>query len=106
MTGAKFSMECYFERAMRWRPEDPVVRMVYANHLAKRGEVEGAREQYEAALKLDPDGPEIAYNAGLFYFSQKQYSRARELAETAYKGGYPLPGLKNKLKGVGQWSGT
>jgi Tfp pilus assembly protein PilF len=77
--------------------------MLYANFLAKMGDTEAAREQYEEALRIDPDSPEGNYNAGLFFFSQKDFERARELARIAYEGGYPLPGLMNKLKQAGEW---
>lgn len=104
MHGAHYSVDCYFDRAMRWRPEDPVVRMIYGNLLSKRGDVKGAREQYEAALKYAPNSAEVNYNAGLFFVSQGDYSRARKCAQAAYAAGYPLPGLKNKLQEAGQWS--
>lgn len=97
------SGDCYFKRALAFQPEDPMVRMLYAHFLAKSGDVKSAQEQYEAALRFDPDSPEVNYNAGLFYFGQKDFGRARELARVAYAGGYPLPGLKSKLEEAGEW---
>jgi hypothetical protein len=104
MGGAHYSVDCYFDRAIRWRPEDPVVRMIYANFLQKRKDADGARAQFETALKLAPTSPEVNYNAGLFFFQQGNYSAARECAHVAYAGGYPLPGLKNKLIQAGHWN--
>jgi len=97
------SAECYFKRAMAFQPEDAVVCMLYANHLARSGNRKSARDQYEAALRLDPNSPETNYNAGLFFVGEKEYERARSLAEVAYAGGYPLPGLKNLLIRAGEW---
>jgi Flp pilus assembly protein TadD len=105
MSGARYSVDCYFDRAIRWRPEDPVVRGIYANYLFKKGDTVGARQQYDEALRLGPNSPEISYNAGLFFVAQKDYDRARALAKVAYAGGYPLPGLKNKLQEAGEWTG-
>jgi len=99
-----YSMECYFDRATRWRPADPAVWMIHGMYLAKRGDLKAAAEKYERALELQPASPEVNYNAGLVYFELKKYDRARELANNAYSLGYPLPGLRNMLRRAGQWS--
>jgi tetratricopeptide (TPR) repeat protein len=91
------SADCYFERAIAFRPDDAAVHVIYANYLFKRGEREGARKHYEDALRLAPDSIEINYVAGLFFVDEGDLERARELARIAYENGYPLPGLKNKI---------
>lgn len=91
------SADCYFKRAVAFRPDDEVVRMLYGNYLVKRGDRAEAERQYEEALRLAPTSPEINYNAGLFYVSKGNLARAKELAKVAYDSGYPLPGLKNKI---------
>ena len=40
---------------------------------------------------------------GLAYADLKQYDKALESAHRAYGAGFPLPGLKNKLKRAGKW---
>ena len=99
-----YSIECYFDRATRWRPSDANVWLIHGMYLAKTDRMNEALEKYEMALKLDSSSAEINYNAGLAYFDLKNYARSRELAEKAYAMGYPLPGLRNKLREVGQWS--
>lgn len=91
------SADCYFERAIAFRPEDEAVRVIYANYLFKMGERERAREQYEQALRLAPESVEISYVAGLFFLDIGDLARAKKLASVAYAGGYPLPGLKKKI---------
>ena len=91
------SADCYFERAVAFRPDDETVHLLYANYLAKRGDVEGATKHYEEALRIAPSAPEVAYDAGLFFFKQGDMARAKDLARIAYAGGYPLPGLKNMI---------
>lgn len=91
------SVECYFERAIAFRPDDAAVRVIYANYLFKTGTRENARKQYEAALQLAPDSVEINYVAGLFFLDIGDLDRAKKLAKVAYDNGYPLPGLKNKI---------
>jgi Flp pilus assembly protein TadD len=91
------SAECYFDRAIAFRPDDAAVHVIYANFLFKKGEREDARKQYEEALRLSPESVEINYVAGLFYVETGDLEKARKLAKMAYDNGYPLPGLKKKL---------
>lgn len=100
-----YTADCYFNRAMRWRPDDARVHMIYAIYLNKKGDKAEATTQYEEALSIDAADPEISYNAGLFYLGLKNYEKARSLAETAYAGGYPFEGLRNKLIALKVWDG-
>jgi Flp pilus assembly protein TadD len=100
------SAECYFDRALRWRPNDPMVHTVYAIFLSRRGDTKGALARYKEALSLAPDNAEVNYNAGLLYFELNDLESARKHAKIAYDLGYPLPGLKNKLKQKNMWTDT
>ena len=91
------SADCYFKRAIAFRPNDEIVRMIYANYLTKHDQQDAARTQYEEALSLAPDSIEVNYNAGLYFVSQGDLPRAKQLAKIAYAGGYPLPGLQRKI---------
>jgi hypothetical protein len=97
------SIECYFARALAFKSDDATVWMVKGMYSARKGDHMGAIKEYDRAEKLQPGLVEVSYNQGLSYFAIKEYAKARELAEKAYAQGYPLPGLKNKLIGVGQW---
>lgn len=101
-----YSADCYFDRAMRWRPDDARVHMIYGIYLNKKGDKVAAATQYDSALALDPQDAEINYNAGLFYLNIKEYDKARARAEVAYAGGFPLEGLRNKLMTLKVWDGT
>jgi hypothetical protein len=35
--GSGFSVDCWFDRAVRFRPEDPNVRMLYGIYLLRKG---------------------------------------------------------------------
>jgi hypothetical protein len=91
------SADCYFRRAVTFRPDDEVVRMLYGGYLFKRDEATEARDQYDEALRLAPESAEVNYNAGLFYAAQGDLEKARRHAKVAYDGGYPLPGLRKKI---------
>lgn len=97
------SVECYFARALAFKSDDATVWMVKGMYSARKNDYRTAIKEYERAEALQPGIVEVSYNAGLAYFAVKEYGKARELAEKAYGQGYPLPGLKNKLIGVGEW---
>ncbi|KFI22369.1 hypothetical protein [Nitrosococcus oceani] len=97
------SAACYFDRAIRFRPNDGVVRMLYGIYLHKENNLKKALEQYKIGLDLIPDSSELNYNLGLLYYDLKKYKLARKYAATAYELGYPLPGLRDMLKKIGYW---
>ena len=101
--GSQYSVECWFERAMRFRPDDGNVRMVYGIALLKDGNVDAAIKQLSKANELMPNSANVHYNLGLAYFDAKDYDRAVEQAKAAYALGFPLPGLKNKLQRIDKW---
>jgi tetratricopeptide (TPR) repeat protein len=102
-TGVKYSVHCYFERAIRFKPSDPAVRMVYGSYLQKLGQPDKAIDQFIVAVNLQPEDPTINYNLGLLYMQKKDYEQARTHAKKAYEQGFPLPGLKNQLIQAGKW---
>lgn len=95
--------DCYFERAFAFKPEDPLIYMIYGIYLHKKGDLANARAIYERGLGFKADNAELLYNLGLVLFDLKEYALAKERAVAAYSLGYPLPGLKHKLERVGQW---
>lgn len=95
--------ECYFERAFAFKPEDPTLYLIYGIHLHKKGELDNALAIYQRGLGFKPDHAELQYNLGLLQFDRKDYAAAKMAAESAYKLGYPLPGLKRKLERAGEW---
>lgn len=102
-SGARYSVECFFDRAIRFKPNDSVVRAVYSNHLLKLGQTDKAIDQLNVAVSLQPEDPTINYNLGLLYVQKKDYEQAKIHAKKAYDLGFPLPGLKNKLMEAKKW---
>jgi tetratricopeptide (TPR) repeat protein len=101
--GAPYSVGCFFDRAIRFKPNDGTVRMVYGNYLLKAGQPDQATEQLRIAAELQPEDATINYNLGLLYVQKKDYDQARIHAKKAYGLGFPLPGLKNKLIEAKKW---
>lgn len=98
-----YPVECYFDRALRFAPDDGAVKAIYGNYLHSVGRANEALKMLQEAANLLPQDPTINYNLGLVYFDQKDYAGAMRHARVAYDLGFPLPGLKNKLAKVGKW---
>ena len=105
--GSQYSIDCWLDRAVRWRPEDGMVRMIYGNYLShvKVKRYKEAITQYEIAEQRLKNNTNLYYNMGLLYFNLKEYDKSRDYAKKAYAGGFPLPGLKDKLVRAGKWQG-
>ena len=87
-----YTVDCYFKRAMAFKPDDGYVYMIYGLYLQKSGDYKKALKEYTVALKLLPENAELYYNMGLLYNEAEKY------ANKAYELGYPLPGLRDILK--------
>jgi tetratricopeptide (TPR) repeat protein len=101
--GARYSLPCYFDRAIRFRPSDPAPRSLYGAYLLAAGRAPEALAQFEEVVRVVPGDATAHYNLGLLLLAQKKYGPAREHARVAYELGFPLPGLKNKLVEAHQW---
>lgn len=102
-SGFKFSIECYFDRAIRFKKDDAIVYMAYALYLSASGNLAKAIEELDIAVKLKPQSDIINYNLGLLYCKKKDFDSALIYAEKAYRLGFQLPGLKNILINAGKW---
>jgi tetratricopeptide (TPR) repeat protein len=96
-----FPADCYFERALAFTPDDPLLYMIWGNYVFRKKEYDRAVRIYREAERLAPQDPEVQYNLGLLYTELKDYEKAKQYAIRAYAQNYPLPGLRNKLKRAG-----
>jgi len=83
--GMEWPMDCYYDRAVRFAPDDPIVRMLFAQFLHRRNKTADALRQLERAREL-ADNPLTSQNVGLVYLefgrieeAQRQLRRAEEL---------------------------
>jgi tetratricopeptide (TPR) repeat protein len=102
-TPMRYTVDCYFDRAMRFKPDDPVVHMIYGMFLQKVHRNDEAVARYEEALDMNPDSAEAHYNYGLLLVEMGKFDEAVKHAQRAYELGHPLPGLRNKLEAAGHW---
>lgn len=96
--GKRYTADCYFDRAIRFRPEDKGVRFVYGMHLHQRGRLQDALKEYTLAETLGEDSGNFYYNYGLLHSDLKNWELAQKYAQKAYAAGVALPGLANKLQ--------
>lgn len=101
--GLRYDVECYFERAIRFRSDDPIVRMIYATYLTKNNRAPEAVAQLEQATRIASDNAFTHYNIGLVYLDLKVYDKALTQAHRAMGLGFERTELRDQLKKAGHW---
>lgn len=100
---SSYTVGCWFDRAERLRQDDGTVQILYGVYLLRKGEPEAAIGKLLRAQELSGENANIHYNLGLAYFDLRDYDQALAHAHAAYGLGFPLPGLRSKLEGIGKW---
>lgn len=103
-SGLHYPVECYFDRALRFEPDDTIVRMLYARYLSKLERPQEARQQLDRATTLAGENAFSHYNIGLIYFDFKDYDKALVQAHKAITLGFMQPALREQLQSVGKWT--
>lgn len=98
-----YTVDCYMQRAVTWRPDDGNVRLLYGIYKSRIDDLDGAKLMFAEAERLMPDSAEVHYNVGLVLAKAGEYEEALRHAHTAYALGHPMPGLRNILQRAGQW---
>jgi len=101
--GAGFSMDCYFERALRFRPDDVIVRLLFVSYLNKRSRADEALAQLQRSTMDAGDNGFTHYNIGWQYLELGQFDKALEAAHRALELGFARPDLKERLRAAGRW---
>lgn len=94
---------CYFERAIRFAPDDPNVYNAYGRFLALSKFYDKAIEAFKTAVKLAPKVASAHYNLGLAYYAAGKFDESAKAARKAYSLGYKKPQLRTRLKRNGHW---
>lgn len=102
--GSKRTVECWFDRAVRFRPDDTVARALYAQFLHQNRRTAEATAQLDIALGHASDNPLTHYNLGLVYFELGAFDKALKQAHTARALGFTRPELQQSLEKAGRWS--
>ncbi len=99
----RYQVDCYFERATAWRPDDVMVRLLFAKYLVDRKRAADARKQLGFASALAKDSPLTQHNVGMLYFDIQDYGPALEHAHKAMALGMERPALRERLVQAGRW---
>lgn len=94
-------LECYFNRAKAINPTDGTIYLLEGIYFHRLKEFDNALDRYRTAEKLGKKSAELYYNMGLLYLDMGENDKALEYARKAYKRGYPLKGLKQRLSKMG-----
>lgn len=102
--GAQYTVECYFVRALNFRPDDPTVRMLYAIYLKGRNRLPDAIKQLAYTETLADNSGFTVFNLGMVYLDLGEYDAALRQAHKAMALGFTRPELKERLVAAGKWS--
>lgn len=92
-----WTADCYFQRAIAFRPDDWQIHFIYGIYLHGAKRLEEAERAYKAAEENGADGPNYYYNRGLLDVDLGHLDAADANAEKAYGMGASLPGLRDKI---------
>lgn len=101
--GLTYTIECFFRRAITFRSDDLLVRMIYAQYLNNKGRTPDAMAQLDYVVASANDNAFTHYNAGLIYFDINAFDKALAQAHRAAEMGFGRPELKEKLVKAGKW---
>lgn len=99
----RYSIDCWFQRAIVFQPEDLTVRMIYGDWLGKHKRSEEAMRQLQFVETKAGDDPFTQYNLGLVYFEVGAFDAALRQAHRAAAMGMPRQELKKSLIAAGKW---
>jgi len=100
---AKRTIECYYERAIRFKPDDHIARLLYVNFLIKKKQQDEALRHLDYVAESTRDNPFAQFNAGMFYADLKLYDKALAQAHRVIGMGMERRELRDRLVAAGHW---
>ena len=101
---AKYTVECFYERAMRFKPEDHIPRLLYVSYLIRHNkQLDEARKQLDYVAETTKEEPFAQFNAGMLYMDMKEYDKALEQAHRVIAMGFERRELRDRLSAAGRW---
>ena len=101
--GSGHTVECWFDRAIRFRPDDTVVRALYAQFLGRKNRRDDAMRQLSIAVEQAKDNPMSHYNIGLVAMEMGYTELALQQAHRALAMGFTRPELAEQLRSANAW---
>lgn len=101
--GMRYTVECWLLRAVRFRPQDAIVRMIYAQFLLKNNRSADALVHLKEAEAYAGDDPFTHYNIGMIFMEAGALDAALRQAHRALELGFTRMDLKDQLVKAGRW---
>jgi tetratricopeptide (TPR) repeat protein len=101
--GASYTMECWYERALRFRPDDHIPRLLYVNYLIRKKRQDEAMKQLDYVANTTQDDPFAQFNTGMFYADLQAYDKALTQAHRVIALGFDRRELRERLTAAGKW---
>lgn len=101
--GIDLTVECWFDRALRFRPDDTVARSLYAQFLHRRNRREEAILQLERAASEAGDSALSIHNVGLVFLEVGAVDKALAQAHRAAALGLANSRLEAALRAQNRW---
>ena len=104
--GSPYTVDCWFQRAIVWRSDDLIVRLIYANHLTQTKRLKDAAAQADIVASNAGDSAFTHLNVGLVFYDMGNFDAALKHAHKAIELGLNNMTLKDLLVKAGKWSET
>lgn len=101
--GSDHSVDCWFQRAVVFQPEDGIVRLTYGIHLERIGKPEEALKHMETGLRLEPGNAKVLYYLSRLHLHLGHPEDSRRYALEAQTAGFPIADLREELSALGHW---
>ncbi len=102
-SGLPRTVECYFDRALRFQPNDTTVRLFYVTLLIQQNRRDEALRELERARGYAGDNPFTHHNIGLLYLDAGAPAQALAQAHRALELGFVRDDLRARLAAGGHW---
>lgn len=101
--GSDRTIDCWFDRAFRFRPDDRVPQLLYIDYLTRMNRKADAMKQAEPLLRAEQLDAFTRNNLGMLMFDLSNYDEALKQCHLAMAEGWERTDLKDRLKAVGRW---
>ncbi|MFT7724540.1 MAG: hypothetical protein QM788_17200 [Roseateles sp.] len=98
-----YTVDCYFDRAFRFRPDDRIPQLIYIDYLNRLGRKDKALQMAEPLLRVPELDPPTRNNLGMLMFDLGNYDEALKQCHLSIADGWPRTDLQNRLKAIGRW---
>jgi hypothetical protein len=96
-------VECYFDRAFRFQPDDTVPRLLFANYLNRLQRFAEAKTSLQVLSNRDDLQGITHFNIGMLLLDAGAPEEALRHAHLALSKGWPRSELADRLRAVGKW---